>query len=548
MIRLRRAPRHYEVVIGKPWTINGKPTAESTPLAVLEEIYDAATLFPITITVTGPGTAYRLEMDEEMKTQPLPDPEGPTKPAAPSAQEKNSAPKASTVTAGTAAPVAAASAAESAASPAPAESAASPALEPQVAPDVDDDDEDSDEKTPWVAKLSRKTWALAAGAIAAVVVVGLVLTQLLGSSSDDASASEDVEENWATELPESTDSGEALDEEYTDELWTIEPGEVDSVSWFDAGVVATDEEDQEVRLYSHLSGEEIATYTAGDDVDLGEDLRWATEFLHEGDPAVGLRIGDSFVGLSATGETQEWEIPSSMEISVHGATPVMSNASTEENSRDVTYQALRMGEEDPVDLTTNPDLATRAVDDDWILQLDGSSPRVALNPVDRSNEDTTAHAVTLSAPHPEASFVRHLDAGHGNSLALWRVREALYIGVHPVTGDDAGQAASFVPAPFNEDEASSWDLAAGLDLALLGPYAFSLDTGELAEYSHDGPFERAYGPAAVSVDDEDRRIFTLDQNEYTETNRIIGYTGRGAMLVRLTDGSVAAYGESGGTI
>lgn len=545
MIRFKRPPRHFDVVIGKPWTINGKPTAEETPAGVLTEIYDTAELFPVTITVTGPGSAYRLEMDEEKNTRPLEDPEE-EKPA-PAAAPVPAMPAAATESAGTAD------------SPERVEPEESPAEEPAVdldqASDDDDDnddddndDEDDEKKTSLVTALSRRTWAVMAGAVVAIVVVGLVLTQLLGNGSDDAAAADAEEGGWATALPESTDSGEALDEEYTDELWTIEPGEVDSVSWFDAGVVATVEDDQEVLLYSHLTGEEVATYTAAEDVDLGEDLRWATEFLHEGEPAVGLRIGNDFTALSVTGDTQTWEIPSTMEISVHGSTPMMTNAATEENSRDITYQALRMGEEDPVDLTVNPDLATRAVDDDWILQLDGSAPRVALNPVDRGNEDTTAHAVTLSAPTEEAAFVRHLDAGHGNSLALWRVGAELYIGVHPVTGDDAGQAASFVPAPFSEEDASSWDLAAGLDLALLGPYAFSLETGELAEYSHDGPFDRAYGPAAVSVDAEDRRIFTVDQTEYTETNRIIGYTGRGALLVRLTDGSVAAYGESGGTI
>lgn len=567
----KRSVRAFDVTIGDPWTINGKPTDGADPRSVLEEIYDAAVYFPITITVVGPEVSYVLEMDEEMNTRHMDsvsEPEAraslastPTLPAAPTSG-------AIPVETGTEA------SSEYVAEPieeitevenllTEANDDAAEAIEP-----IDENEElswspegapatsselvlhpnpDQDKKNPLTSPFGKNTFILGGAALVVMAVLVVVGAQFInfGSSSNDAAASNaEAPAEWQTPFPESESAGQSLDADFTSQLWSLEPGEFDSVSWFAAGVVITDGDD--VRLHSHLTGNEESGHTVGEELDLSEDLQWAAEFIHDGSPAVGLRIADTFVALTSDGEEQAWEVPEGFEIHVYGSTPMMTNVADQDDEETIFY-ALQVGEEDPVELTINPDMATRAVDADWIIQLTGNAPRVALNPVDRSNEDTTAHAVDLTVPAEEATFIRHLDAGHGTSMALWSVDSDLFIGIHPLEGSNPGEAATFVPAPFTEDEAVGWSIARGMDLTIIGPYAIELSTGELVAYSDNGDFSEGYGPAAVRTDETDRRQFSVDHTEYTETDRIIGYTGRGTILVRLTDGSVAAYGEDGGT-
>ena len=528
----KRVPREFKVVIGSPWTINGKPTEAANPRDVLAEIYDIAVYFPITITVTGPDVSTVLEMDENGNTSPV---ESVSK----TPDEDTSSP--SVVP-------------EDPAEEVPEEVALedlvvieSHDLEAEEAPSAARWD-DSEEHKPSIASAlkGKKLFISIGGALVAIALIIGVITQVvgIGGTSEEAQASSADERPWQTPMPETATADESLDSDFSSRLWTIEPGEADQVSWFAAGVIALD--GNKIRLLSHLTGEEIATHTL-EKVDLDEELRWVAEFYHQDEPAIGLRIADTFVAMTANGEIQEWEVPEGIEIGVYGTTPTMTNTSSVEAGDDVTWQALHIGEDDPVDLTVNPSMATRAVDGDWIVQLEGGSPRVALNPVDRSNEETTAHAVTLTTPNESAEFIRHLDAGHGHAMALWKVSGDLYVGVHPLEGANAGEAATFVSAPFTEEEATGWAMARGMELTIIGPYAISLETGELVAYSDSGEFTRGYGPAAVTSDENDRRIFIVDNTEYTETNRIIGYTGRGTILVRLTDGSVAAYGANGGT-
>lgn len=505
----KRSSREFEVVIGSPWTINGKPTEASTPADALAEIYDVAVYFPITITVAGPGVSYVLEMDEEMNTRAV----TPVTKLADSGDQLSRGAEDTTA----------------------------------------DFPERGGDTEPFRAikirileVFSGKKALLVSGGV--VVVVALITVALIqftgaGGNASDAQATGANAERWQTPLLEAHPANQSLDEKYPSRLWAIEPGEADQISWFAAGVIGLSGD--EIRLHSHLTGEEIATY-ALKDVNVGTHLSWVTEFYHQGEPAVGLRVADTFVALTAAGETQEWKIPSGMEVGVYGRTPTMTNASSAEEGDNITWQALRVGEKDPAKLTVNPSLATRAVDDEWIVQLYGNAPRVALNPVDRGDEETVAHAVELTSPVEDAEFVRHLDAGHGYSMALWDVADDLYLGIHSLEGDAAGEATTFVPAPFSREEATGWAIARGMELTIVGPYAISLATGELVAYSTASDFTQGYGPAAVTADENDRRQFIIEGTSYTETNQIIGYTGQGTVLVRLTDGSVAAYGENEG--
>lgn len=516
----KRSPRKFNVVIGEPWTINGKETQSDSSKDVLEEIYDIAVYFPITITVQGPEQVFQIEMDERGDTYPL---ESVSKPAS---QDDSHNP------------------------PDEASQATDVATQADIAADPTDTAEKQDnpvlrglreirQRIPLIPRKVR-ILGMASAALSILGIIAILLwTPLVGGNvSNQAQAINSGQgESWQTPIPETNTANQALDAQYKNQLWNIEPGEADSASWFKAGVVTT--EDNTVRLLDHHTGEKISSHTLDDSTSLNEDLQWVAEFYHDTQPAVGLRTPDTFTALTKDGHVQQWQIPTDAEISVYGTTPVL------HNSAEDTYQALIIGEKQPVPLTVNPAMTTRAVDGDWIIQLDIGVPRVALNPVNRENPDHQAHAVALAAPTGEAEFLRHLDAGHGYAMALWKVQGELYLGVHALTGEQKGQVTAFLPAPFAEDQATGWAIGNGLEAFVVGPYAISMSTGELVAYSDQGDITRAYGSAAVT-ESQDQRFFIVDNTKYTESERIIGYSEQGIILVRLIDGSVAAYGDYGG--
>jgi len=515
----KRSQRAFKVVIGEQWTINGKATQHENAQDVLAEIYDIAVYFPITITVQGPEQVFQIEMDEHGDTYPL---ETPSETArqdernlphdAPHQAKDNAAPANDAV--------------ETAESTEARHNIVSSALRALLH---------------RLNVLPRKALIAGAALSVAALIAALALPLVLGSNATNEAQAISVGqgESWQTPIPETSTANQALDKQYKKKLWSLEPGEAESASWFKAGVVTTDH--NTVRLLDHHTGEQISSHELPDSINLNEDLQWVTEFYHDNEPAVGLRVADTFTAMTAGGQVQQWQVPADTEISVYGTTPVVHNGSQTADA----YQALVIGKEKPVQLTVNPAMTTRAVDDDWIVQLDIGAPKVALNPVNRASEDHEPHAIALAAPTGEAKFIRHLDAGHGYALALWKVQDDLYLGVHALSGDQQGQVTTFLPAPFAEDQATGWAIGNGLEFFIIGPYAISITSGELVAFGGDLDITRAYGSAAVT-EAQDQRFFIVENTKYTESERIIGYTEQGMILVRLIDGSVAAYGDYGG--
>lgn len=487
MALFKRTPREFHIHIGTPWTINGKPTSAVDPKAALAEIYDTAELFPITITVAGPGIEYVLEMDEHMSTRVLDD----------TAEEE-------------------------------------PVVDAQ--PLAADDEPKHEPKTtrpqrqrPGLAALRAKLTPRRVGIGAATMLVVCLIVSLFVFNKPESNA-EAQAEAWKTELSSPSLSDVPIDQAFAKQLWVLNPGDVKSAAGYAAGVLTT--KDARIQLRDHTTGDELAAYKADP-----EKLESVAEFRAGRTPAIGLRFSDKFVALTADGKTQEWKVAKDSTISVYGTTPLVSAGSV--------HQALIMGTKAPVDLTPNPDLPVRAIDGEWIVQPQIGSARVAMNPVHRDSSDATAHYVDLVPPKAGAVFTRHLDVGRGKALVLWTIDEKLFVSIHTLQGEPAGQAVSTVPAPFTEDKATSWTLGTGMDLALLGPYAFSLATGETEAYNPKGAFTRAYGNAAVIVDANGKQTLALDHTLYPAKDQIIGTTDT-TILVRLADGSVAAYGKSGG--
>ena len=153
-----------------------------------------------------------------------------------------------------------------------------------------------------------------------------------------------------------------------------------------------------------------------------------------------------------------------------------------------------------------------------------------------------AAELILDDPAEGASFQRHLTFGHGLSLTEWDIDGETYLVVH-----DLHEEASVSAVVPSFDGAESWSVGRGMELATIGGYAFDLEDGSLIAESAEEDFNRAMGPVAV-VDAGNGREFILDGYQYTETTRVLGYTGAGTAIVRQPDGSVAAVSEAQGTV
>lgn len=378
----------------------------------------------------------------------------------------------------------------------------------------------------------RRTVQLGAAAAAAVAVIASIAGVLLFSGGDDAPAAPTVAEptgDWISTAPDAQETGTSLTEEHTIELWSLDPTYAAELSWFGAGVAHIDPEDESLVLLDTLSGEEIAR------AELDAPVQWTSEFLIAGTPAVGARTEESFIVLTADGETQAWDLEETDSLRVSGSTPMLTTSEGE-------VYALVVGEEDPVAVSGNPQYRAAAIDGETLIQIAAGQPRVVTLPMTEDAEHDAAE-LRLETPVDGASFSRHLTVGHGLSLTQWTIQDREYLVVHDLHNN--AETTAIVPAASSDPR--PWTIGRGMEVAIVGPYAFDLDTGELIAESHAGDFLSALGPALV-VQDGDDREFVIDGEIFYETTRVIGFTGGGTILVRQPDGSVAAVEESSGTV
>lgn len=372
--------------------------------------------------------------------------------------------------------------------------------------------------TPWWRRRATVVSA-AAGTVAAVVAGVLIVSGT--EPGEDAPA----QPEWLSTVEPPTVADQPLTEDLTTSLWDMDPEVAEEVSWTGAGVAHIDPEDDSLALVSTLSGDGIGR------VQLEEPVEWTAEFVSGDEEAIGARTENQFVAITSDGQTQRWEIDEEATLRTSGSTPMLID--------DGEIYALVVGEDDPVSVTANPEYHPAAIDGETLIQYASGAPRVVTVPItdDASHE---AAELVLEDPAEGASFQRHLTFGHGLSLSEWQIDGSSYLVVHDLQ-DDASVSA-VVPS---FDGAESWTVGRGMELATIGGYAFDLDDGSLVAETDDAEFGLSMGPVAV-IETENGREFVLEGEQYTETTRVIGYTGAGTAIVREPDGSIAAVSESSG--
>lgn len=361
-------------------------------------------------------------------------------------------------------------------------------------------------------------------AIAAIGVFVLYRLMFAGPAEPETTAGTP---DWVSAAADITYADEPLTNGYDQQLWELDAETAENLSWFGAGAAYIDPDDGDLVLLDHLTGDPIAS------TPLNSPVEYTAEFIAGDDQAVGVRTEDGFRAITADGESQVWGLEDSDTLRISGSTPMVT---TEEGD---TY-ALLVGEESPVEVTGNPQLHSAAIDDDTLIQVAGGQPTVVTIPLDEDS-DRESTELSLEAPDAEAEFGQHITAGHGHTLSSWQYQGTEYLVVHSL--EDDGQITAAVEAP---EDVTAWSIGRGMDLAIVGPHAFDLETGELVVTSETAPLISALGPVAVT--DGDDRQFIYDAIAYTETQRIIGYTGQGTALVRMPDGSVRGLGESQGQV
>lgn len=384
--------------------------------------------------------------------------------------------------------------------------------------------EEADEHTHSFLRKHQR--AILIAVVSLLAIIGVMVLYRIMAAGPDTADQPTGNPAWVSQPPTTASAEEPLTAEYGQRLWELDAETSANLSWFGAGAAYIDPDTGDLVLINHLTGDEIASTS------LNSPVEYTVEFMAGDTPAVGARTEDGFRAITADGQTAAWGLSEADTLRVSGSTPMIT-------TDDGDTFALVVGEDDPVEVTGNPRLHSAAIDAETLIQVAGGEPTVVTVPM-TDDADHDPAEIELQAPAEDAQFVQHLTVGHGHTLSLWDHHDSQYLMVHSLA--EGGELTAAVEAP---EEPTAWAVGRGMDLAIVGDYAFDLDTGELVAASESG-LVSALGPAAVT-DSEDRE-FILDNSTYTEDQRVIGYTGEGTALVRMPDGSVRALGENHGQI
>lgn len=364
-------------------------------------------------------------------------------------------------------------------------------------------------------------WVKKAPIIVTVAAVAMVALLILGlfqfaPAHDKEPAAAPT---WFTPAPASTPAGSELLAAHDTQLWELPADKTAALGWFKAGVAYVTPDNGDLVLNDITTGKKL-----GQDK-LDGPVNYTAEFSVGDTPAVAARTDKSVTAITADGKSQSWEIAKDQKLSVTGTTPMLKNENGD-------IHALIVGEKSPVKVTPNPQFLPVSIDDHALLEVESGKPRVVSVPFGDEAPDATT--ISLSAPTTDATFVRHISAGHGYAVAQWKVDGTNYVVVHSLTDDGA-----ITGATESDPNSQDWKVGRGLQTAIIGKAAFDLSDGTIAAQSTDGNFTTAFGPVAITEHGAERTYY-LNKHTYTDPDRVIGYTNSGIALVRGSNGVVTA--------
>lgn len=388
------------------------------------------------------------------------------------------------------------------------------------------------QRTPQQGKnkpLTNLPWAKKAPVLisaAAVVLVGLLILGLglvqpfAGSRSTESAAAP----TWFTPAPVAEPAAVDLLDGFDTKLWELPTEKTAALGWFKAGVAYVTPDSGELVLTDTATGDELGK------ADVDGPIKYTAEFMTGETPAVAARTDKSVTIVTGDGTTQSWPVGEDQSLNVSGTTPMVTD-------KDGGIQALIVGEKKPLKVSANPQFLPVAVDDHILVQVESGKPRLVTVPFGDTKAEATT--ITLSAPTEDATFVRHISAGHGLAIAEWSVDGTNYAVVHNL--DDG----TITGAAETSNGSQDWKVGRGLETAIIGNAAFNLTDGTLTAQSTTGNFATALGPAAITEHGSERTYY-LNKHTYTDPDRVIGYTSEDIALVRQSNGVVTAN-EKGST-
>lgn len=185
-----------------------------------------------------------------------------------------------------------------------------------------------------------------------------------------------------------------------------------------------------------------------------------------------------------------------------------------------------------VDINTPADAQTvMAVDEAGAVTAGFNTPVTIYTPSGRKH-----HEVELTAPNDNLSLARWVSAGHGRAIVIWstapkatHASQPVVVAVHSL---DDGRVLSKVSTTQEVTAEAKWVRGQGRDIAVYGPFAFSMEDGSLiADGQSAGvTFTRATGKL-ISGQSPQGPVIVSGTTAHPSTVGVLAVTNDGAHAI-----------------
>lgn len=270
------------------------------------------------------------------------------------------------------------------------------------------------------------------------------------------------------------------------------------------------------------------------ETDIDEPPSFAVDTVIDGRPSLVWRIGDrAYALVDGSHEPYEYELPSGARISSAGTNVLIKNG-------DELSTFARGG------LTRLPTPAAgstpMALDGGDLISATFAGP-LTVTDVESGEERT----LDLEAPRDDLQIIRWVTAGHGKVVTLWGQPGAstnsghrIQLVVHSLSD---GTIASTVSTTTDAVGEADWVRGQGYQLAVIGPYLFSMEDGLLVRDGSESNarFSEPRGHVVPAVIDNTPVLVSADTAWKVRTNLLAVTAADGYAITREGTDRVVGY-------